>query len=251
MRIIRPQELFQPSNVWSQRMAVDPKSKTTKEMESSEKSESASRQISGNLPYTTSVGVFKRALQKIIESERPAKFNKDFLNTVFEISGGASMPVIPILKKAGLLAENGSPTSIYADFQTDSGRPNAALQAMRNGFPEIFKRNQYAHKAERDKIIDLIVAITGLTKTDRIVGYIYNTFQAFQEYAKDATDTAEPRRDRSEKDAVDEPSDSDNRSNLKLGLAYQINIVLPESTNIDVFNSIFRSLRENSLDEFA
>src|SRR3569833_2742594 len=122
-------------------MATESKSKT----EAVGKDGGGSRQIQGNLPYTTSVGVLKRALQKIIESERPAKFNKDFLNTVFEISGGASMPVIPILKKTGMLADNGSPTSIYAEFQTEGGRANAALQAMKNGFQQKFKRNQLEH----------------------------------------------------------------------------------------------------------
>jgi hypothetical protein len=226
-------------------MANEVKAKALKDAEEN----AASRQIGGNLPYTSSVGVFKRALQKIIESERPAKFNKDFLNTVFEITGGASMPVIPILKKTGMLAENGSPTSVYAEFQTEGGRANAALQAMRNGFQEIFKRNQYAHKADKDKIVDLIVAITGLTKSDRIVGLIYNTFQAFQDYAKGASDRADTKREQPDAGAQSsEQSVSQGQgSSVPIGLAYQINIILPESTNIDVFNSIFKSLRENLL----
>jgi hypothetical protein len=228
-------------------MANDSRGKAAVQVSDVEKKEAqASRQIAGNLPYTTSVGVFKRALQKIVESERPAKFNKDFLNTVFEISGGASAPVIPILKKTGLIEENGSPTTIYAEFQTESGRANAALQALKNGFPEIFKRNQYAHKAEKDKVIDIIVAITGLTKSDRIVGYIYNTFLAFQDYARSATGETETRRDK--KESEEEEADASGRFlGSPVRLAYQINIVLPESTNIDVFNSIFKSLRENLL----
>jgi Family of unknown function (DUF5343) len=231
-------------------MAGEHEAKVEPKAESAEQKEGAgSRQILGNLPYTTSVGVLKRALQKIIESERPAKFNKDFLNTVFEITGGASMPIIPILKKTGMLADNGSPTSIYAEFQTEGGRANAALQAIRNGFQEIFKRNQYAHKAEKDKIVDLIVAITGLTKSDRIVGYIFNTFQAFQDYAKNASDSAESKHDRPHEAEVpdDELDQLPGSFRGPIRLAYQINIVLPPSTNIEVFNSIFKSLRENLL----
>lgn len=224
-------------------MATEGKAKSA-DKETEDKKESSSRQIGGNLPYTTSVGVLKRALQKIIVSERPAKFTKDYLNTVFEISGGASMPVIPILKKTGMLAESGDPTSIYAEFQTEGGRANAALQALKNGFAEIFKRNQYAHKAERDKIVDIIVAITGLTKTDRIVGCMFNTFQAFQDYAKSASDTVH--------DGKEDTAENEDKNHMRfkgeaLGLSYQINIVLPETANIDVFNSIFKSLRENLL----
>ncbi|EUB97595.1 hypothetical protein PMI07_000155 [Rhizobium sp. CF080] len=36
-------------------------------------------------------------------------------------------------------------------------------------------------------------------------------------------------------------------SGVKLGLSYQINIVLPETENIAVFNAIFKSLRDNLL----
>lgn len=228
-------------------MATEGKAKSADKKEVEEKKESSSRQIGGNLPYTTSVGVLKRALQKIIVSERPAKFTKDYLNTVFEISGGASMPVIPILKKTGMLAESGDPTSVYAEFQTEGGRANAALQALKNGFAEIFKRNQYAHKAERDKIVDIIVAITGLTKTDRIVGCIFNTFQAFQDYAKSASDTVQEGRTEKEDAAENEDKKHMKFKGEALGLSYQINIVLPETANIDVFNSIFKSLRENLL----
>jgi hypothetical protein len=233
-------------------MAAESKEKGASKGTTEAKESGGNRQIGGNLPYTTSIGVFKRALQKIIESERPAKFNKDFLNTVFEISGGSSMPVIPILKKTGLLANDGTPTSIYAEFQTEGGRANAALQALKNGFPEIFKRNQYAHRAEKDKVVDLIVAITGLVKSDRIVGFIFNTFQAFQDYAKNAPEIAEAKREKgaeSSDRSRDEPQDTTPPSGgpPKIGLAYQINIVLPPTTNIEVFNSIFRSLKENLL----
>jgi hypothetical protein len=34
---------------------------------------------------------------------------------------------------------------------------------------------------------------------------------------------------------------------LKMGLSYQINIILPETENIAVFNAIFKSLKDNLL----
>lgn len=214
--------------------------------DASETEAAPARQIAGNLPYTTSIGVFKRALQKITESERPPKFNKDYLNTVFGITGGASTPVIPILKKTGFIEENGTPTPLYAEFQTEGGRAAAAYQALRNGFAEIFKRNTYAHKAEKEKLVDTIVAITGLAKSDRIVGFIYNTFQAFQDYAKNAPENPETPQARGVAEAS-ETANSAAKGPNSIGISYQFNIVLPESTNIEVFNSIFKSLRDNLL----
>ena len=136
------------------------------------------------------MGPFKTVLAKLIESERPSSFNRDFMSTVLGVSGGAANPIVPILKKTGFLTDSGVPTPLYADFQTVTGRSDAALSALRRGFPEIFKRNQYAHKADKEKLNDIIRSITGLPSGDRIVGYIYNTFSTLQHYARNASDIA-------------------------------------------------------------
>lgn len=210
----------------------------------------ARRKIPGGLPYTSSPGVLRRVLEKIPTSEKPGIFTTDFLGTVMGTTGGAARPIIPILKATGLLNQAGAPSELYAQFQTEAGRPAAALQALRNGFGEIFRRNQYAHRAEEAALIDVIVAITGLPKKEGIVRYILTTFQAFQETAKLAREDTPP-------EELAEPGQSDEvqppASQGKLGgsgplqLAYNINVVLPETTNVEVYNAIFRSLKANLL----
>lgn len=208
----------------------------------------ARRKIPGSLPYTSSPGVLRRVLEKIPTSEKPSVFNTDFLGTVMGATGGAARPIIPILKATGLLNQNGAPTELYAQFQTEAGRPAAALQALQNGFREIFRRNQYAHRASEQELIDLIVAITGLPKKEGIVRYILTTFQAFQELAKNARDTEDAGTAEAGKPAA-EPQQTETGTGLGGGLqlAYNINVVLPETTNVEVYNAIFRSLRGNLL----
>jgi hypothetical protein len=211
----------------------------------------ARRKISGNLPYTSSPGVLRRVLEKIPMSEKPSIFTSDFLVTVMQTSGGASRPIIPILKATNLLSQTAAPTELYAQFQTDAGRPRAALQALRNGFSEIFRRNQYAHKAEEAALIDVIVTITGLPKKDGIVRSILTTFQVFQDYAKQVQEDVEPveQGDAGTPQDVKLPlaSDQNVESQGRLQLAYNINVVLPETTNVEVYNAIFRSLKANLL----
>ncbi len=209
------------------------------------------RKIPGGLPYTSSPGVLRRVLEKIPTSEKPGVFTADFLGTVMEATGGASRPIIPILKATGLLNQTGAPTELYAQFQTEAGRPAAALQALRNGFGEIFRRNQYAHKADEAALIDVIVAITGLPKKEGIVRYILTTFQAFQEYAKLAREDAKPDEQSNADQFRDQIPPADHGKfdggGGRLQLAYNINVVLPETTNVEVYNSIFRSLKANLL----
>lgn len=165
-------------------------------------------------------------------------------------TGGAARPIIPILKATGLLNQTGAPTELYAQFQTDAGRPIAALQALRNGFGEIFRRNQYAHRADEAALIDVIVAITGLPKKENIVRYILNTFQAFQDTAKLAREdlsTEESSDNGQIHETIPAISHSKPSAGGRLQLAYNINIVLPETTNVEVYNAIFRSVKANLL----
>jgi hypothetical protein len=190
-------------------------------------------------------------LEKIPTSEKPGIFTNDFLGTVMEARGGAARPIIPILKATGLLNQTGAPTELYAQFQTDAGRAAAALQALRNGFSEILRRNQYAHKAEESALIDVIVAITGLPKKEAIVRHILTTFQAFQEYAKHAREDAKADEKGDVVPSNDIPAlstvDRNGGGAGQLQLAYNINVILPETTNVEVYNAIFRSLKANLL----
>jgi hypothetical protein len=218
------------------------------EEEADDKS-NARRSIPGNLPYTTSVGVLKRVLEKIPTSEKPSTFNYDFMTTVLDSSGGAARQALSMLKKFGFISSEGTPTDIYAQFQTEGDRASAALKALKHGFSEIFRRNQFAHRADEDKLRDIIVSITGLPKTDSILKYIQNTFQALQEYAKTAKEPREEKNKEAEDVSPELPRKSIGAEEFQssLGLAYHFNIVLPETTNIEVFNSIFKSLKENLL----
>jgi hypothetical protein len=208
---------------------------------------SARRKIPGGLPYTSSPGVLRRVLEKIPTSEKPSVFNGDFLGTVMGATGGAARPIIPILKATGLLNQNGGPTELYAQYQTEAGRPAAALQALQNGFREVFRRNQYAHRASEQELIDIIVAITGLPRKEGIVRYILTTFQALQEVAKNARETQDAPEPEA-RPAAETPLDEViGGLGGGLQLAYNINVILPETTNVEVYNAIFRSLRGNLL----
>jgi hypothetical protein len=188
-------------------------------------------------------------LERIPTSEKPGVFNTDFLGTVMGATGGAARPIIPIFKATGLLNQSGSPTELYAQYQTEAGRPAAAIQALRNGFGEVFRRNQYAHRADESTLTDVIVAITGLPKKDGIVRYILSTFQVFQGTAKLARDDGSVSDQADTRLSAETPLDQEPlaNGNGRLQLAYNINVILPETTNVEVYNAIFRSLRGNLL----
>ncbi len=162
-----------------------------------------------------------------------------------QLKGGSARATIPIFKKMGLVASDGAPTDLYSRFKTDSGRGSAALQAIKNAYPEIYKRSEYAHSVTEAKIKDIIVEITGLQATDPIVSYIKSTFNVMKSYIGNATttDDTQPTGDHQT------PEATDNSPGVKgnIGLSYHINIVIPETSNVAVLNAIFRAVKENLL----
>lgn len=210
------------------------------------------RRIPGNLPYTTAPGAMEKTLEKIPIVERPTVFSPDFLSTVIGVSGGSARPVPPILKSCGFLSSNGAPTELYDQFRTEGSRASAALTGLRKGYGEIFKRNQFAHKLDDKGLGDLITSITGLRQGDPIARQIMNTFKVFQKYTLMQGDESpntsfDPGAEQDNTDVSFSRGRSKSLEAREIGLVYNVNVVLPETTNIEVYNAIFRSLKENML----
>lgn len=201
--------------------------------------------IKGNLPYTPSPGVFKKALDGIITAGQPERFTSNFMETMLGVTGGSSRYVPPLLKKMGFITSDGTPTDLYTSFRTDGLRSSASYAGLKNAFSELFQRNEFIHKASEQDVRDNIVAITGLTKADVYVGYIWSTFKAVRDYiTQDPSTSATPDQNTSSPVAdYGKPSSPA----TTVGLVNNINIVLPESTNINVYNLIFQSLKANLL----
>lgn len=206
----------------------------------------AKKVIKGNLPYTPAPGVFKKTLDGIITAGQPERFTSNFMDTMLGVSGGSSRYVPPLLKKMGFLTSDGTPTELYTSFRTEGSRSHAAYTGLKNAFAELFQRNEFIHKANELEVRDNIVAITGLTKNDAYVNYIWSTFKVVRDFITgDPATQPKPEAATGLEEAL--PAGPAVGSPARVGLVNNINIVLPESTNINVYNSIFQSLRANLL----
>jgi hypothetical protein len=202
--------------------------------------------IKGNLPYTPAPGVFKKTLEGIITAEQPERFTSNFMDTVLGVSGGSSRYVPPLLKKMGFLTSDGTPTELYTSFRTEGSRSSAAYTGLKNAFAELFQRNEFIHKANEPEVRDNVVAITGLTKTDIYVNYIWSTFKVVRDFIT-SDPASQPKPDAAPPSVETPTTGTSAGASARVGLVNNINIVLPESTNINVYNLIFQSLRANLL----
>jgi hypothetical protein len=202
--------------------------------------------IPAGLMYANSYGVFQKVLKKAIEAPAPDKITQDFIANVWGFTGGSGMAVIPLLKKIDFLSSDGVPTEHYKQFRTETGRNFAIRHALRKGFPDIYRQTDFAENAKDEKVADIVLALTGRSRNDPTVRAILETFKVIKGFMNNAQEEEEPATTR-DKEPPRESNSPPETERAPYNLSYHINIVLPETKEVEVFDAIFRKLKEHLL----
>lgn len=213
-----------------------------------------SRVENTGIAYVPAYGVIGRTLDKIIQASVPERFTQDFLATKLGIKGGTAKSVIPYLKRTGFLNSDGTPTELYQEFRNDNARGAAASKAMKKGFSTLYEMNEYVHDLADAELKGLIVQATGAAPTASTVKSVLGSFKALKTYADfeaenndAATDTQHIPKDVKDESESRAPKRTAGSLDLKLG--YTINLNLPATTDIAVYNAVFKSLKDHLLDQ--
>ncbi len=207
-------------------------------------------------PYVNGYGGIPKLFAKIKEASVPPKFTQDFVSTALDLKSSSFRAMIPLLKRLGFIDAANVPTQAYKDYR-DAGLSAAVMaERLRDSYKTLFQANEYAWKLNKKELQDRLKSVLGVAEDDQTIPFVASTFS---ELAKLATwDGAAPRRSKPEEEEPDMPDVRDSAGGGreregagvfrgKLGLSYTINLNLPATTEIEVFNAIFKSLRENLL----
>jgi hypothetical protein len=201
------------------------------------------------IPYVTASGNVTKVLQKIQPAQTPERFTADFLATKLGMSGGSARPVIPFLKRIGFLGTDGVPMERYKRFRTAASRGAAAAEGVRQGYRALYEINEYAHDLNDKDLKDLVLRVTGSDEGSSTVTAILGSFKALAAFASfdDTTANAETEAETADQEEILDELGDDVRLPAGLSVGYTINLHLPATSDVAVFNAIFRSLRENLL----
>lgn len=197
------------------------------------------------VPYMSGYGSITKGLNAIKKAKTPTKFSQDYLATTLKMPGGTARPLIPFLKKTGFLTSSGEPTQLYIQFRNPTQTGVAAAKALKKGFSALYEVNEYIHDADDDALRGVVTQVTGAEPDSGTVKAVVGSFKALKEFANFDAETPE--------DDVPDDGDeldgtpTDRLKELELNLGYTINIHLPPTSDIAVFNAIFKSLRDNIL----
>jgi len=210
-----------------------------------------------NLPYVTASGNVTKALTAIATAATPPSVSQNFVKTILKIPGGSGDQMTSFLKKIGFANSDGTPTDIYRRFRNEATRGKAAAASLKFGYASLYKRNEFLHELSDKDLKGLILEETGLASDSSVpacVLYCIKAIKAFADFRDESegdeglqgSTTVATGVTLSREEAVHHIPRANSAVGLSLG--YNIHLNLPATTDIAVFNAIFRSLKENLLD---
>jgi len=209
------------------------------------------------LPYVTASGNIEKALKGIKAAATPPSVSQDFVKTILKIQGGSGNQMTSYLRKIGFANADGTPTDLYKAFRNPVTEGKAAAEALKIGYKPLYTRNEYMQQLGEKELRGLVIEETGESQESNVVTMVVSCIKAIKKFAKWED---EPTDEKSEKQAnlvhsvppkeqVSSGQQTTKTQRLSMNLGYTINLNLPATSDVAVFNAIFKSLKEHLLKE--
>ena len=202
-------------------------------------------------PYVLNNGKIGTVFDKIATAAKPERFSYDFLEKLGFTSTN-DRAFVSLLRRLGFLTESNQPNSYYDDLRDKIRRPIVIATKIKELYRELYAIDESIHKASDAELKAAISRVTG--KDEQTVNRVFNTFKGLISQANFETSLPTPPLEivgGKPTDAGREHSPIllDDTKKLRRRsepeFHYNIQIVLPATTEVAVYNAIFKSLREN------
>lgn len=198
--------------------------------------------------YVQVYGQLPELFGRIREAGAPEKFTTQHLKD-WGYTSSNFRAVIPLLKSLGFLAPDGSPTTRYHEYRNNAQSANVMAEALRDAYGDLF--NIKAHPTQSDRgLIEgkFKSAHNASPNTAKMMANTFYSLLALADLSSTATHQARAP-ETAKMIAVDsQPAQQSDHKATRPSLHYNIQIHLPATKDIEVFNAIFKSLKEHLLD---
>lgn len=204
--------------------------------------------MADDYPYMISNNKINPIIDAIHDAVKPPKFSHEFLKQI-GFNSSNDRAVIPLFKRLGFLSENGVPTNYYDDLKDTTKREVALGSRIRELYSELYAINTKIHEADEETIKGAMSRVTGKDATS--VARYYATFKALCGIAKFEAPQATATQDKEQEEAPNNEPQNGNGGVVHTPVQnqarfhYNIQIHLPATTDISVYNAIFKSLKDN------
>lgn len=205
-----------------------------------------------SLPYISSPGNIDKALNGIKSAAVPERVSQDFVKTILKIPSGSGDQMTTFLKKLGLANSDGSPNELYRRFRNPISSGTAIAAAIKTAYAPLYARNEFMHELSDAALVGLVVEETGLAHDSAPVKLAVNCIKHLKGFATFGTSIDHPpvaALTKSDEPRPEPQRQAGSRTEgvMGLNLGYTINLNLPATSDPNVFDAIFRSLKEHLL----
>jgi Family of unknown function (DUF5343) len=206
--------------------------------------------------YLLTVKNLDAFLNSLLNAQAPTKFTIKFLEQL-EFKSTNDRLLIGMLKFLGFTDTAGIPQERYFKFLDQTQSKQVLAEAIKEAYSDLFTVNVKANEMTVSDIKNKFKTLTQGQKSDKVLGWMANTFSALCKYA-DFTKPQQrelipvkkepyfPRDQPNQNESQNVPQELINKQ-ITTEMHYNIQIHLPETRDITVYDAIFKSLKEHLL----
>ena len=155
-------------------------------------------------------------------------------------------PFIPMMKSLGFLSSDGTPTQRYHDYRNHSLSKQKMGEALKEAYSDIFLIKEKPTTNERELIQGKFKSYHNAS--DNVAKLHTNTFYALLDLAN--LDSKQQKQTKADVE-IEPIKTAEQKPIVKattLGLHYNIQIHLPATKDVEVYNAIFKSLKDHLIE---
>jgi hypothetical protein len=192
---------------------------------------------------------------KIRDGQAPDQFTQQLLKD-WGFTSSHDRAAIPLLKELAFLSPDGKPTSRYHEYRDHSRSKAVMADALREAYADLFLIKEHPTDGDKDAIHGKFRSFHNAS--DNVAGWMTKTFftllglsdlKARQSKSKEQEHEGESKREAQDLTGTGSGDKRDERRMRPAGLHYNIQIHLPATKDVEVYNAIFKSLREHLVEE--
>lgn len=191
----------------------------------------------------------------LLNAQAPQKFTNKFLEQL-EFKSTNDRLFIGVLKSLSFIDSNGVPQERYFQFLDQTQSKYILAEAIKEAYSDLFTVNVKANEMSTLETKNKLKTLTQGTKSEKVLSLMSNTFTALCNYADFSKSSSKSKElMKIDKPEIEETPLSENQKlthelvnkRITTEMHYNIQIHLPETRDIKVYDAIFKSLKDHLL----
>ncbi len=198
--------------------------------------------------YVLPTNRIAHVFSKIRDGQAPSQFTTQLLKD-WGFKSSADRAFIPLLKALGFLSPTGQPTQRYHDYRDHSRSKAVMAEALRDAYSDIFLITANPKPSDRSAIEGKFKSFHNAS--DNVAELMSKTFYALLNLADlnaSSLTASTSATVAEEAEIVSSPAPTQPQrilSGAVTGFHYNIQVHLPATKDVEVYNAIFKSLKEH------